>query len=101
MFLYLGLWGCQTQTKVEDTSTTVESQWNPTYYCPGSEGCEDAEGALYVGAAAVPITPTCFEQWRDCGEDGLCPGDDGYVEPDSKEGNSEWERSFEAFLDCG
>lgn len=95
------LWSC-TQDKQNDTSTTdTGEQWTPTYFCPGSEGCADADGTLRVGAAAVPITPTCFEQWEDCGEDGLCPGDEGYTEPDSKEGNGEWDRSFEAFLDCG
>ena len=32
--------------------------------CPGSAGCEKASGALYVGAAAVSITPA-IETWED------------------------------------
>lgn len=94
------LWSC-TQEKTQDTATETGEQWSPTYFCPGSDGCMDAEGVLRVGAAAVPITPTCFELWEDCGEDGLCPGDEGYTEADNKEGNGEWDRNVEAFLDCG
>ena len=56
---------------------------------------------MRVGAAAVPITPTCFELWRDCGDDGLCFGDEGYVEADANEGNGEWDKNVEVFLDCG
>ena len=32
------------------------------------------------------ITPICFESWRDCGEDGICEGEEGYTEPDSGDG---------------
>ena len=72
-------------------------------YCPGSAGCEDAEGALRVGAAKATITPTCFEQfvdedadaewdyetevYLDCGCDRLCEGDEGYSGPDEGEGD--------------
>jgi hypothetical protein len=105
MFLSLiiptfSLWGCS-QEKQQDTSTDIVEGWTPTHYCPGSEGCMDTEGTLRVGAAAVPITPTCFELWKDCGDDGLCPGDEGYTEADSNEANGEWDRNVEAFLDCG
>ena len=75
--------------------------WRPTLFCPGDPQCPTAEGNIEVGASAVSITPTCFEQWLDCGDDGLCPGDDGWVEPDSGEGNSVWHKATEAFLDCG
>jgi hypothetical protein len=89
------------EEKIEDSATPSIEELSPTYYCPGSEGCPDADGVLRVGAAAVPITPTCYELWRDCGDDGLCPEDEGYVEADSNEGNGEWERNTEVFLDCG
>ena len=101
MFLVLGLLACSQENKEQQDTSSSEPQWNPTSFCPGSEGCMNADGELHVGAAALPITPTCFELWRDCGEDGLCPGDEGYVEPDNKEGNAEWDKSVEVFLDCG
>ena len=104
LFLFysnLFLLGCSTDKNQDTGSTVAEEEWTPTYYCPGSEDCADAEGTLRVGAAAVPITPICFEQWRDCGDDGLCPGDEGYTEADAHEANGEWDKSVEVFLDCG
>jgi hypothetical protein len=80
---------------------TAPAEWTPDLYCPGSEGCSHADGALSVGAASVSIVPECFESWLDCGEDGICPGDEAYVEADSGELDGEWDRSTEPFLDCG
>jgi hypothetical protein len=82
----------------EDTSA---EPWRPTVVCPGDAACETAEGELEVGAGAVSITPTCFERFLDCGEDGLCPDDEGWVEPDSGEGDAEWDKQTEVFEDCG
>jgi len=61
----------------------------------------DGEGELQAGAGAEPITPTCWEKWLDCGDDGICPGDPEWVEADSGEGNGEYNKQKEAFLDCG
>jgi len=97
--------GTPDNTDGGDTASVVDSgeptEWRPTKDCPGDSGCETAEGTLEVGAAAVTITPTCFEQWLDCGEDGICPDDDDWVEADSREGDAEWHKATEAFLDCG
>lgn len=57
--------------------------WRPDLVCPGDAGCASNEGPLEAGAVAVDITPQCFEQWEDT------------------DGNGEWDRSAEAFLDCG
>lgn len=82
----------------EDTSA---EPWRPTVVCPGDPGCDHAEGSLEVGAAAVAITPTCYERFHDCGEDGVCPDDESWVEADSGEGDAEWDKQTEAFEDCG
>ncbi len=71
--------------------------------CPGDAGCEGNEGPLRAGAAALDLTPTCFESWEDlepfgeydagaevfydCGCDRLCPGDEGYTVADQGEGD--------------
>jgi len=91
---------CNGEEKTQDSAVAIET-WEPTYFCPGSEGCTDADGTLRVGASALPITPICYEQWLDCGDDGLCPGDEGYIEADSGEMNAEWDKNTEVFLDCG
>jgi hypothetical protein len=83
------------------TSDTGDAPWRPDLVCPGDADCLHSDGPLEAGAAAVKITPTCFEAWLDCGDDGLCPGDEGYVEPDGGEGDAEYSASREAFLDCG
>lgn len=101
MSILLILLACN-KDKAQDTADNLEpAGWMPDFYCPGSEGCESSEGALYAGASAVSITPTCFESWRDCGEDGLCAEDEGYVEADNGEMDGEWEKDYEPFLDCG
>ncbi len=89
--------------KKEEPETCVlpVNGWNPDFQCPGDPNCCTAEGPLLVGASAFSITPTCFEGWLDCGEDGLCVGDEGYTEPDNGEGDGEWKKSTEAYLDCG
>ncbi|EYF04725.1 hypothetical protein [Chondromyces apiculatus] len=59
----------------------------PNYACPGSPGCEKAEGPLLVGVAARPITPV-LETWDDLDGDGVR----GDGEPfDDVNGNGEWD----------
>ena len=104
-WLVLGLLiGCAEKAPTASDSAsadTGEAPWRPDVVCPGDPDCPDADGALHAGAAAVSITPTCFEGWLDCGDDGLCPGDEGYTEADGGEGDAEYDRYTEAFLDCG
>ena len=90
--------------------TSGEAGWSPELYCPGDASgvCDDADGALRAGAAAVTITPTCFESWTDadgngeydsdegdihldCGCDRLCDGDAGYPGPDPGEGDDDFQ----------
>ena len=92
---------CTDEKDTSSTTSETEEQWAPDYNCPGDPQCETAEGPLKIGAAALPITPLCFENWLDCGEDGLCPGDDGYTEPDGGEGDGRYRRAYEVYLDCG
>ena len=105
--------------KVEDTAPIVEVEpdWRPQQVCPGDIGCEDASSTLQVGASAKTITPTCFEQWEDvdgnfryststdivldCGCDQLCPGDEGYLEPDEGEGDGLFEAIWLAGYSSG
>jgi len=85
----------------------------PVRTCPGSEGCESgSSGPLKAAAASRVVTPQGFERpksagvdennylnfpasrapedkWHDCGYDGLCPGDEAYVEADEGEGDGE------------
>ena len=89
-----------TDSKPSDADTAAEP-WRPTVVCPGDAGCADADGELEVGAAAVSITPTCFERFLDCGEDGICPDDEAWVEADAGEGDAEWDKQTEVFEDCG
>jgi len=96
----LSLFACDGEKKIQDTAPSEEG-WTPTYFCPGAETCPDADGSLKIGASAVSITPICFELWKDCGDDGLCPEDEGYTAPDSGEGDAEWNKNTEVFLDCG
>jgi hypothetical protein len=84
-----------------DTAGTDDGPWRPDLVCPGDAGCASGDGQLEAGAAAVSITPECFEQWLDCGRDGICPGDEAWTEADQGEGDAEWHRSSEPFLDCG
>ncbi len=85
--------------------TAVEA-WAPDTHCPGGPDCADADGPLSAGAAAIAITPTCFESWidpvgeaewesdhgwLDCGCDRLCPDDEGYPGPDEGEGDGEFQ----------
>lgn len=105
MLFWLGL-ACSSD-KVQDTAPVEQNGWRPAQVCPGDAGCEGNDGALYVGASAKVITPTCFEQWEDvdgnhrytsstdivldCGCDQLCPGDEGYQGPDEGEGDGLFE----------
>ncbi len=91
----------------DDSAETGEEAWRPDVVCPGDAGCESAEGALEAGAAALTITPTCWETWEDlndngeydfssesyfdCGCDHLCEGDEGYTAPDEGEGDGEFQ----------
>lgn len=57
-------------------------------------------GPLHAAVAVVDITPQGFESWLDCGEDGLCEGDDGWPGADEGESDATYD-SGELFLDCG
>ncbi len=91
--------GDEKQAGTSDTAGAAD--WRPDVVCPGDDGCVSGDGALEAGAAAVSITPSCWEKWLDCGDDGICPGDADWVEADSGEGNGEYDKRTEAFLDCG
>ena len=99
----LTLAGCKDKT-TDDTA--AEAAWAPAVACPGSAGCETAEGSLSAGAAAVSITPPCFESWEDldadgewddeeaffdCGCDRLCEGDEGYPGADEGEEDGDFQ----------
>lgn len=69
----------------------------PSYACPGSPGCEKAEGPLLVGAAARAITPA-LETWDDLDQSGVW--DEG--EPfDDKNGNGKWDGVWLAGFSSG
>lgn len=94
--------------------------------CPG-DACSDQplpSDPLWVGASSKSITPQGFETptpegldgvhmnfappidpmsgvWRDCGYDGLCPGDVGYVAPDRGEGDGMTQGAFIAGFSHG
>ncbi len=85
-----------------DGGDSGSESFAPDLYCPGSPSCPDADGQLSVGAAALSITPTCFESWEDldadaewdsneayldCGCDRLCDGDPGWPGADEGEGD--------------
>jgi hypothetical protein len=91
----------------KSTDSSVEAGWKPQLVCPGDIGCESlGDGGLQAGASAKTITPICFEKWDDlnqdnvykasqdvffdCGCDQLCPGDEGYTEPDQGEADGEF-----------
>lgn len=80
--------------------------------CPGSEGCMDqGDGKFYAAGVSRIITPDGFEvanpsgigdnnlmtfdpknfgdNWRDCGYDNICPGEEGYPGPDEGEGDGQ------------
>lgn len=91
-------------TGCKDSADDSTSPWAPDVWCPGGgDGCPDNEGPLRAGAAAVDITPQCFESWtdldgsgdystsrdsfNDCGCDRICPEDPEYPGADSGEGD--------------
>jgi hypothetical protein len=92
---------CSTKDEGGGGEADTGTPWRPDIVCPGDAACPDADGVLEAGAAALTITPTCFEAWRDCGDDGLCPEDEGYIEPDGGEEDGEYDSRVESFLDCG
>lgn len=93
--------------------------------CPGAPGCANSDGDLLAAARSMVITPDGYEtpkpgglddngvtmsfnppvrnddQWNDCGYDGLCPGDEGYTEPDEGEGDKELQGMFIAGFSSG
>lgn len=90
------LWACKDSP--EDSATP----WQPEVFCPGGpQECPNNDGPLRAAAAAIDITPDCFEDWtdldgsgdysasrdsfEDCGCDRLCSEDEGYPGPDSGE----------------
>lgn len=104
MLPLLLLFACPSKTEPVDTSgdggTAV---WRPDLVCPGDAGCLSNDGPLQAGAAALTITPTCFESWEDadgdarysssseaffdCGCDRLCEEDEGWPGADEGEGD--------------
>ena len=95
---------CSSQKVID----SAEEEWRPEQICPGDAGCESrGDGILLAGAAALTITPTCFEDWEDlnddksyrgsqdsfldCGCDQLCPDDDGYSGPDEGEADGHFQ----------
>lgn len=94
-------------TDTDGGTDSGDAAFAPDFHCPGGAGCEDADGPLSVGAAALTITPTCYESWEDldgnaeydddtevffdCGCDRLCKGDDGYPGPDDGEGDGDFQ----------
>ena len=93
--------GCGTDTDKASQPDTAAAGSVLDLACPGAEGCASNEGSLLAGAAALDMTPTCWESWddldgngeyssavdvfNDCGCDRLCPGDDGYTSADDGE----------------
>ncbi|MCB9541434.1 MAG: hypothetical protein H6703_03165 [Myxococcales bacterium] len=94
----------------------------PLRACPGPDCAADDDPVLYAGAASRVVTPDGFETptpagldgshlnfappftpglWNDCGRDGLCPGDDGYVAPDEGEGDGEMQGMWLAGFSTG
>ena len=99
---------CNTDKGAMDTAPgDSASAWRPDVVCPGDAGCETNAGVLMAGAAALPITPTCFEGWvdsdgnaeyhesseefLDCGCDQLCEGDEGWPGADEGEGDGQFQ----------
>ena len=104
----------------KDVSVDTTEDWRPNLYCPGdpSGACDNTSGPLQAGAAAVSISPTCFEDWidangdaeyyisdgdefRDCGCDRLCPEDEGYEAPDEGENDEEFQAVWMAGFQNG
>lgn len=99
--------GLPGDTSGDTSGDTGTADWRPDLVCPGDDGCESNDGPLQVGAAAVAITPTCFEGWEDadgngeysessevfydCGCDRLCDGDEGWPGADDGEGDGEFQ----------
>ncbi len=95
----------------DDDDSAEPISYYPTVFCPGDPSgiCDASDDlTLMAGAAAVSITPTCWETWNDinendeygvsqgdtyndCGCDQLCPGDDGYTAADEGEGDGEFQ----------
>ena len=65
--------------------------------CPGSTGCSKADGALYVGAAAVAITPA-IETWDDTNDNGKCDGNEVW---EDLNGNGQWDPVWVAGFSAG
>ena len=88
---------CTKDPVVDDTGTAE-------VFAPTTSGV--GAGQLLAGAAAVDITPPCFESWvdldddaemddgedfLDCGCDRICPDDEGYTAADEGEGDGEFQ----------
>jgi hypothetical protein len=58
-----------------------------TVTCPGTAGCEKAEGELLAGAASKPITPT-IETWQDANGNGKWDKGETF---EDKNGNGKWD----------
>ncbi len=97
-----------------DDDDSAAAEQYPDVFCPGDPSgmCEPGgDTTLYAGAAAVAITPDCWEEWvdandnaeygvtqgdtyLDCGCDRLCPGDEGYTAPDDGEGDGTFQTAW-------
>ena len=97
--------------KDKAADSAAADAWRPDIVCPGDAGCESlGDGQLYAGAAALVITPTCYESWEDldengeydrsdesffdCGCDRLCEEDEGYPGPDDGEEDGEFQAIY-------
>lgn len=92
--------------------------------CPGAPDCMTAStGGLKAAAVSKIVTPDGFETakpegldgaymnfdpplrptspWYDCGDDGLCPGDVGYVAPDEGEADGQMQGMWIAGFGAG
>lgn len=106
------------EVRSESSGTTQYICWLEESLLLAKSGISQSEGeSLWVGASSQSITPLGFEtpnpegldgvemnfsppisagdpRWNDCGYDGLCPDDEGYIEPDPGEGDGELQGAF-------
>jgi len=102
---------CSGDKATDSTTDTAAAGWAPVAYCPGDPAgdCDSNTGTFSAGAAAVAVSPTCFEGWEDldadgeldgdeafydCGCDRLCDGDAGYPGPDAGEEDGDFQASW-------
>ena len=108
----------ETCREIEQDGLTKHVCWlDPSLLSLNEGRSSEPELPLFAGAASMIITPQGFETpkpegldgvsmnfappiamgsplWNDCGYDGLCPEDEGYVAPDSGEGDGQLQGVF-------